>query len=624
MEFAGQHKQLEQIAQQLHGQLQTHRLEPEADVLRVQCAVKGDRFLVLVQHAATTPIESAQIFQCLEQSILAVPREWINALLPEVDAAAVPVKLYLREVGMPKPYAAHQFELGAVAPMLLDESLLELPPLDDIESPLDDIAPRADLDAAAGNTSADNTPADNAPAEHSALERSLVPQDESTRQRVFGALARPLAAIAQPAKSGSDEPGAEWFDGGWGWLAMGSVATVACVGTAAFMLSRPCVVGACQPLQIAAEVSQQLTEPALSVQRGDFQSVRAELLKVRKMLNTIPMWSSRYADAQAMMTGLDGAIVAERTAEQAHQKGQAAAQPVTEWQAAQSTWRTAIAQLGDIPKTNPMFGFAQKRLTTYRAHLVQVDRRVATEQEAHRRLLTAKKTAQLAETRQNGAHQLKELQSAESTWQVVVNTLRQTPPGTTTEAESQELLQSYQPKLDAARDRASQEHAARKAYFQALQFQKRARAHRQQNQWPQTATLLQSALTYAQQVPTGTTSFDLAQGMIPGLSADLEQAQAIVKSRLELSRVCAASGKICDYTIKPTGIQVKFTPTYEHRVNDLKASASQSASPETVEQVNQHIASLEAALQTVSNTAQVPIQVFSSSNQLVGSFSPGG
>jgi hypothetical protein len=249
---------------------------------------------------------------------------------------------------------------------------------------------------------------------------------------------------------------------------------------------------------------------------------------------------------------------------------------------------------------------------------------VAAEQEARRRLLSARKTAQLAETRQNGANQLQDWQSAQATWQVVINTLRQSPPGTTTEAESQELLQSYQPKLDAVRDRASQEYAARKAYFQALQFQKRARAHRKQNQWPQTASLLQSALTYAQQVPPGTTSFDLAQGMMPGLTRDLEQSQAIFKSRLELSRVCAASGKICDYTIKPTGIQVKFTPTYEHRVNDLKTDSSQSSDPETVEQVNQHIASLEAALQTVSNTAQVPIQVYSSSNQLVGSFSPGG
>jgi adenosyl cobinamide kinase/adenosyl cobinamide phosphate guanylyltransferase len=59
-------------------------------------------------------------------------------------------------------------------------------------------------------------------------------------------------------------------------------------------------------------------------------------------------------------------------------------------------------------------------------------------------------------------------------------------------------------------------------------------------------------------------------------------------------------------------------------VNNLKTATAQSSDPEMAEQVNQHIASLEAALQTVSNMAQVPIQVYSSGNQLVGSFSPGG
>jgi hypothetical protein len=666
MEPMGQQEQLQHIAQQLHGQLQRLAFEARlaldqetaldenaalgqeavldqetavdegmaASLLidwQVQCAVRGDRLMVLVQHPASRSVEAAPIFQTLEQAIPELPREWLEALLPELGAAAVPVKLYLRELGLPKPYASHQFELGAYVPDLLDESLLELPPLEDAEPFGEGAATEPDLtlpDLTLPDLSlslddliqSDQVQTEPERSEPDPKSRALVLWAGLSGRKMWAALAKPMTAIAQPA-----EQRPEWFNSDWWWIVAGGVATVACVGTSAFMLTRPCVVGACQPLQVAADLSQQLAQPNLSVVDGSsFQSVRAELLKTRRLVNTIPMWSSRYGDAQAMIAGLNGAIGAERSAEQASQKGQATAQPVTEWQAVQSSWREAIAQLAEIPKTNPMSTFAQKRLLTYRAQLAQVDRRIATEQEARRRLLTAKKTAQLAETRQNGAQQLQDWQSAQSTWQVVVNTLRQTPPGTTTEAESEQLLQSYQPKLDATRDRASQEFAARKAYLQALQFQKRARAHRKQNQWPQTASLLQSALTYAQQVPSGTTSFDLAQVMIPSLSADLEQAQAIVKSRLDLSRVCAASGKICNYTIKPTGIQVRFTPTYEHRVNDLKAASAQTADPATIEQVNQHIASLEAALQTVSNTAQVPIQVYSSSNQLVGSFSPGG
>jgi hypothetical protein len=588
---------------------------------------------VLVQHPAGQTMPAQQVFQCLEHSVPELPRELLEALLPEMGENGVPVKLYLREAGMPKPYASHQFEMGSFAPGLLDESLLELPPLEDEGLPsLEneealgdreafnlDSHPSTSNFANASDTAASGTDASGTNASDTV--NSGTNSSGLMRRKVVAALTKPLHVFAPTADDPETSP--DWAS--WWWLAAGGVATIACVGTSAFMLTRPCVIGECKPLQIAAELSQQITEPPLSVATPiEFRSVRADLLKMRRLVNTIPMWSNRYADAQAMIAGLNSAIAAERNAERAYQQGQTTAQPVTQWQAVQSTWREAIAQLGDIPKTNPVSAIAQKRLLTYRAQLAHTDRRLAAEQEAHRRLLTARKTAQLAETRQNGADQLQELQTAQSTWQVVVNTLRQTPPGTTTEAESQALLQSYQPKLDAARDRADQELAARKAYLQALHFQKRARAHRKQNQWAQTASLLQSALTYAQQVPVGTTSFDLAQVIIPSLNADLEHAQAIVKSRLELSRVCAASGKICDYTIKPTSIQVRFTPTYEHRVNDLKTASTQSASPETVEQVNQHIASLEAALQTVSNTAQVPIQVYSSSNQLVGSFSPGG
>jgi hypothetical protein len=637
-ERVGQQERLQHIAQALHDQLAAVGLVGDgAQPIAVRGAVKGDRLLILVEHLAETALDEGAVLHHLEQAIPELPRHWLESLLPEMHHGVIPVKLYLRHRGQPKPYRSHPFELGVAACDLIDPALLELPLLEDalpdatssIDEPLLSLEQLSleSLSASDVALSPETSPeADSEVDSEADFETTALPVP-ITRPKPFE---RALARLPLVGESPNDSANTGWFDSGWWWLAVGGVATVAFVGTTTFMLTRPCVMGTCSPLQAVAELNQ-LPTPLSAVPLATypaappaFVSVKPNLQGVQGRIRQVPQWSAQYAEAAAVTDGLERSIAAETTAEKAAEQSRSTPQSVTQWQTAQASWQEAIAQLTDIPAQNPLAPFVQQRLTVYRAHLTVVERQIAAEQDARRRIVQAKKAATMAETRQNSARQLRDWQTATATWQTVVNLLRESPPGTSSESQTSELLRSYAAKLETTRDLTNKELASQKAYTQALQLQKRSQAAEKQNQMTQAASLLQSALTYAQQVPSQTQYYDAAQTLTASLAARLEQTQAIAKSRSELTRVCAAAGKICDYTIKPTGIQVRFTPTYEKQINQLKATGVQTGDGQTLEQINQHIASLEAALQVVANTVQVPVQVYSSSNQLVGSFAPGG
>ena len=94
--------------------------------------------------------------------------------------------------------------------------------------------------------------------------------------------------------------------------------------------------------------------------------------------------------------------------------------------------------------------------------------------------------------------------------------------------------------------------------------------------------------------------------------------------RSDLERICTAEGKICDYTITNTVIDVRFSPSYERRVRTLGGLSSFSGDAETLYKIDKHLASLRTALQTVCTNSGVPMAVYNSDNEQIGSLIPGG
>jgi hypothetical protein len=112
--------------------------------------------------------------------------------------------------------------------------------------------------------------------------------------------------------------------------------------------------------------------------------------------------------------------------------------------------------------------------------------------------------------------------------------------------------------------------------------------------------------------------------LVATYTGSLKQAEGVARVRLDLERICTSEGKICDYTITNTVIEVRFSPGYERRVRTIGGLSSFSGDAEALYKIDKHFASLRTALQTVCTNAGVPMAIYNSDNQQIGSLIPGG
>lgn len=584
------------------------QLEPQAHVtpLQVQCAQK-DTLMILVQHPPGNAPDAQAIFHRLATALSSLPPELATPFL--TNPGGDQVKLFLRVLGQQKPYASHiaKLAVGQAPPQFAaddgPQTMIQVP------------------NAPAVQPASTSVPASDS-------YNSQPPAADSELAPVAPTIAASPASLTayRPQPVGPTQPKAPQRSRLKPLLiAGGGIAAALLLGLVGYGLTRPCVIGACAALETARSLTQQAAQTLQADQSGEAaQSAVQQLTEARRLVAEIPPWSGQHSDAQALQDQLDQGLAAEATASEASRKGQATAQSVTDWQAAQSLWQTAIAQLQAVPQTSPLQAFAQERMADYQANLAFVGQRIAAEQDAQKRLATAKKTAGLAIARQNIAQTLPDWQQAQATWQVAVNTLSQIPNGTMAHAEAQQLLGNYNPKLMETRDRATKEQLAKKLYTQASNLEKQAKAFQQQSQWSQASASWQNALNIAKQIPDGTSISSDAQTRAATYAGFLQQAQTVMRVRGDLNSVCLGAGKICDYTITNQVIQVKFVPAYERKVRTLGGISQFSGDYETMAQIDTHLATLGRALQAISNNAGTPIQIYNSDNQLLGSFVPGG
>ncbi|PSB32310.1 hypothetical protein [Stenomitos frigidus] len=603
MESATHQGDLQRLAQQL----QTPLLAlPNARDLQIQCVIRQDKLMVLGQHPPDETPEPSVVFGILEQTLQSLLPELAQEFRLGQDEAPVHGKLYLRVLGQQQPYAARSFQLSTpiVEPFPSTEALFE--PL--VEPAIAEQSLDRDLGSHAADDSADQRFSDLTP---------FSPELEQSSDQAPLPRRSPLLP----------------------WLLAGVGVSLICFGTGLWVMSRPCMVGACEPLQTAQTLSQQSTQAIQTAQTGqDLQRAQQQLTDAKRQLEAIPAWSSHHQEAQALqqtyqtqLQTLDLVLAAESNAATATQKSQTLPQSAASLQATQALWREAIAQLQTVSQTNALYAFAQQRLSAYESNLAAIGKLTTAEQQAQKKLVTAKETAKVAEVRQGIARTPENWQLAQTTWQVVINTLKQIPASATSYAEAQQLLSDYQPKLTAARDRATQEQISQKAFTQALALAQKAEIAQRNNQWSQAVANWREALTNVKQVPKNTAYSEPAQPLVASYSLSLKQAEAqlqvaavMQRTQDDLNRLCAGTPKMCSYTIANNLIRVQFTASYERKLR-MAFIVGQSGDRGTLGGAVNHIETLQTALQTISDNAGVPLEVYNADgSDLIGSFNPKG
>ncbi|WP_088242441.1 hypothetical protein [Calothrix rhizosoleniae] len=599
----------------LNNTLQEHlRAEiPSGEFFQVKCVVKNERLMILTQHPQGVITDREKIFAVIEEALES------SSFLEESQ-----VEIFLRAVGSKLPYAKR--DLNIVKEII--------PSVIDIELPGEDIPQDEPVDAAVSSSLDDydvNAEKSWAPAlteddyDVNTEESSVLPPTmENSESQDFDPLA--------------DAPDLSHYStikhrySTRSFILCGGLLAITMFGLGAYVVTRPCVISGCQPIQVATELQQKPFRL-----QGNNTSPMAELTKLQTeieqaiaSLKQIPPWSSRHQEVEPLTTKLSAQeeevnllLKALQVSKQAVQKTQTPKQSLQELQSTQQLWRQAILPLEAINSKSPFYGWVSPTLSVYRRNLQTVNRRLRTEDKWLKKLESAKSVGIVAQKRQGKAKSLQELQKTQSTWEVVVNALNIIPPNSLAHADAQKLLVQYKPKLANARLKAAKEQMANKTYNQALNAAKQAQIYEKQNQWQASVNQWNQAVIAIQQIYRDSSYYDKAKPLLTPYNNSLKRAKTqlqvfnqLQRARTDLGKTCVNSGiAICNFTVNLQAIAVRITSEYEQVI--AKSYENNSSITTT-----NHLQTLQQALEIISDNAGIPLAIYDAQGNQIYQHTP--
>ncbi len=544
---------------------------PSGEFFSVRCAVKNHQTMILTQHPQGVAVDTENIFKVIQE-----------ALINSGEYQQQKAEIFLRVVGAKLPYAKHSLNL---------------------EKNDDDDSDSSIPDSNALTYSPINR-------EHHESSNSL------TELPVF------------TAESESKFAG---FNIKLILLSVFGVIVSATLG-GVYVATRPCLITKCKELQTAQYLNKSYGKLINKINsEQDLAPLQRKIDLARRNLTKIPNLSPSFPESQQHSRLLSNKseeiqqiFTASQAARIARQKSQTVSKNLKELKNQQRLWRQAIAPLEAINRNNPLSQLAQKKLVSYRANLQAVNQDLLAEDKWLKKVNSAKAVSIVADKREAAAKTLTDWQKVESTWQVAVNALTPIPAKSSAYSDARKLISEYKPRLLAARNQKNKELMAAKTYKQAVNAVKLAKGYQQQKQWQAAVAAWQSALSYAQQVTNNSLYNIQAQKLIASTSNSLNQAQEklelyrrIQKTRSDLNKTCSDQIPICTFIINNQGISVRVTPEYEQTLQESLMEASIQGNPDIIRYVNNHLQTLQQALEAISDNADVPVIVYDAQGNVI-------
>jgi tetratricopeptide (TPR) repeat protein len=577
MKVAVQQEDLQLLAKTLQEQLLVE--VSSAEVFEVKCAVNKDELMILTQHESDVIVDAQIIFAVIE--------EVLQSLAPHREQR---VQCFLRVFGEQVPYTKCFLVLKQRGGWGNEE---------------------------AGEAEGQYF----SPISSSALTYSPS-LDKAEEEELFDPFAYgPNLPTSKPASQIK-------------LILLGAaLAGIVILGGGAYFLTPPCVMSKCKEIQNAEQLK---TKSPQRMRRAksekELVALQQELAAANVALDVIPSWSPRSQVSEELKASLSGrsekinqVVKALQTASLATQKTQTPAYSLEELQARQHLWRQAIAPLEIISPDSELYGLVQGKLLNYRVRLHAVNQQIFAEEKWLKKLTAAKAVANAAENRQATAKSLNDWQKTQSTWLVAINALNSIPRTSPGYQEAEKLLVDYKPKFVTARDRATKERLAIKAYQQTISTAKQAKVYEQQNQWQAAATYWDQALQTAKQISQDSLYYAQAQSLIEPYSVALKQAQekvqvvsSLEQTRTDLDKTCINEIRICTFSIDNAVIIVRLTPEYDQiRQNNLANPYSENSGSDTTVDVTNHLQILREALAVIGDNANLSLFLYDSQEQVI-------
>lgn len=639
MQTAVRPSDLQELAKFLQERLQAELTGENS--LQVRCMLQNDILLVLAQHSQSVAPEAKPIFRVLQQIIQEAQPEFTDK-----------VRLYLRAIGQKQPRAVQDFIIQKLPAWSKNVDL------DDDDDDFDDLfrwlgksseetedteensqenerSLLSDRENFAETKSDEILSLNNLIAETETESDSMA--DLSLEEPPSQSLPETEAIYEQPISPTKPPRKTEELSLTPKLLIAATAVTILAFLSSLYAFSRPCVIGTCPQIKTAKQLGQESTQSIKTAKTiQDVEKSKQKLTTAIQLLGSIPFWSSYHSEAQKLLPNyqtqanfIDPVLLAMKKGDEAAESSQNPPHSTEKWQEINSLWKQSAALLKQVPKNSPVYPLAQKKLMSYRDNSGEINQRIKLEETTANKLVAAKQGAQTAELRQVSARTLENWQEVESIWEKAIDTLSSIPRTVTGYEEAQELLDSYQTKLATVRDRRNQERISANIYSQSLTLASLAQNQEQRNQWSEAVSSWRRALTYAQQVPKGTFYYPQIQPLIDSYSSALNQAQdrlkvalVLQKANTDLNRVCNVSPKICDHIVTRQGIKVYLTPAYVNSVRRTAMSAGINGDANTLAGVDDHLKTLQSALEAISENSVLPLEIYDHTRALIGKYNP--
>ncbi|MBF2067429.1 MAG: hypothetical protein IGS39_23870 [Calothrix sp. C42_A2020_038] len=403
-------------------------------------------------------------------------------------------------------------------------------------------------------------------------------------------------------------------------------------GVVSYSLMSPCLF-TCKELQTAKELQNSFSQLAPKVNtEEDLAKLQQQIDSTIASLGKIPGWSPHHQDVAQVKTNLIEASQQTKLLTQALTAGATAMRSsqsltynINDLQARSSLWRQAIAPLETIRPNSKFYSFAQSQLSRYRSGLQSVNVQILAQSKWQKKVNDAQAAAKVAVQREATAKSLPDLQRALNTWQVVVNALIAVPQTSPAYTEAQKLLNNYQPKLIAIRERVSKQEQAATSFTQAIATAKLAEQYEQQNQWQPAALRWQQALNIIKQIPEESPLYNQAQPLVQAYSVAFQEAQtnfqamavtgatkSTSSTSADLEKTCKGRVQICNFIVDERFITVRITAEYEQTLQTNIAGTDNDA-----KSAQKHLETLQQALEVIGDNANTAVLVFDAQGQQI-------
>jgi hypothetical protein len=412
---------------------------------------------------------------------------------------------------------------------------------------------------------------------------------------------------------------------------------VGLLGAGGYGLSRPCVMGACPQLQ----QSQVLAEKSLNVLNGE--ATGKQILDaqdgLRQSLNqfkSVPFWSTSHGKAQADLKQyeqqavmLDITVDGMKKADRASRK--TFKQPVSQeaWKESKKLWEGAISDLTKVTPGSRAYPLAQQKLVEYQKKLEKINQNITSEVSSDKILANVKSLGTTLTAKQAENKTLEDWQASQKSWAVFNEQIAEIPPDVTAYAEAQKLLKDYQPQMAGVREKLTKEKKNTEIYEKAQADAVTAKKAAEAKKPEESLASWNRAIATLQNIPRDSIYLPKAEVLTAEYTKAMKQTEVTVvgeKKALQaaeaMKKVCEGQLKVCSYKVTNDKILVTLLPDYAKTVRQRASDANKEADRNAQVGLRKHVDSLGDALETVSNTSEIPLHLLSDSGKLLQIYSP--